>query len=142
MDWTRDRIDFPSQVNAVLNKQHQYNSDIIAIEEVAYQAALPQALRKYRLPVRGVKATRDKVTKIQGTFLLFEQGMVHLPDTHPLKGEFENEYAMFPSGKHDDMLDATELAISQAMYGHNAYTNTKSSYDFSKRKKRQSERRR
>lgn len=142
MDWTRDRIDFPSQVNAVLNKQSQYNSDIIAIEEVAYQAALPQALRKYLLPVKGVKATRDKVTKIQSTFLLFEQGLVHLPEKHPLLGEFENEYAMFPSGKHDDLLDATELALSQAMYGHNPYTDTTSAYDFSTRRKRLDEDRR
>jgi predicted phage terminase large subunit-like protein len=131
MDWTRDRIDFPTQIQAVLNKQQQYNSDIIAIEEVAYQAALPQALRKYKLPVKSIKVTKDKVTKIQSTFLLFEQGQVVLPTEHPLLGEFENEYAMFPSGKHDDLLDATELALSQAMYGFNPYTEGNSAYEFS-----------
>lgn len=131
VDWTRERIDFPTQIQAVLNKYSQYNSDIIAIEEVAYQAALPQALRKYKLPVKSVKVTKDKVTKIQSTFLLFEQGLVVLPSKHPLLGEFENEYSMFPTGKHDDLLDATELALSQAMYGHNPYTDGNSAYEFS-----------
>ncbi len=94
------------------------------------------------LPLRGVKVTRDKVTKIQSTFSLFEQGLVVLPDSHPLRGEFENEFAMFPSGKHDDLLDATELALSQAMYGHNPYTATDSVYDFSTRRRRLDEDRR
>jgi predicted phage terminase large subunit-like protein len=142
MDWTRERIDFPTQINAVLNKYNQYAPDIVAIEEVAYQAALPQALRKYNLPIKPVKATRDKVTKIQSTFLLFEQGQVVLPSKHPLLGEFENEYSMFPSGKHDDLLDATELALQMAMYGHNPYTNTDSAYEFSTQRKRLDEDRR
>jgi hypothetical protein len=38
---------------------------------------------------------------------------------------------MFPSGKHDDLLDATELALSQAMYGFNPYTEGNSAYEFS-----------
>lgn len=136
LDWTRDHIDFPTQQRLVPQIQQRWDSALIGIEDNAYQAALPQALRGLRLPIKTRTAVRDKVTKIQSTFTLFEQGLVHLPLDHPLLGEFENEYAMFPTGKHDDLLDATEMALSMSMFGSNPYTDGQSAYEFSGYKRR------
>lgn len=136
VDWTRDHLTFPEQQQAVINQQQRWNSDLIGIENVAYQDALPQSLKNHMLPIKGVKPTRDKVTKIISTYTLFEQGLVHLPNNHPLLGEFENEYAYFPTGKHDDMLDATEMALALAMQGTNPYTSDGPAYEFSNYQRR------
>jgi predicted phage terminase large subunit-like protein len=132
-DWTREHMDFPTQQQAVINTQHRWNSTVIGIETNAYQAALPQSLGKHMLPLRNVVRIKDKVTRITSAYTAFEQRKVFLPIGHPLLGEFENEYTYFPTGKHDDMLDATEMAITLARTGANPYTDTERSYDFSKR---------
>ena len=67
----------------------------------------------------------------------FSQGNVFLPKVHHLLKEFENEYMYFPTGKHDDMLDAAQMAIQMAIDGFNPYTNTDKSYEFSNRRKEQ-----
>lgn len=131
VDWTRDHLTFPEQQQAVLNQHQRWGSDLIGIENVAYQDALPQSLKSHMLPIKGVKPLRDKVTKIISTFTLFEQGIVYLPSKHPLLGEFENEYTYFPTGKHDDLLDATEMALSLAIQGVNPYTSEGPAYEFS-----------
>ena len=141
IDWTRDHIDFPTQQKLVPSIQSKWNAALIGIEDNAYQAALPQSLRGLKLPIKTRTAIKDKVTKIVSTYTLFEQGMVHLPSDHPLLGEFENEYSMFPTGRHDDLLDATEMAISMSMMGSNPYTNTSQAYDYSRYKSNQNRRR-
>jgi predicted phage terminase large subunit-like protein len=131
LDWTREHLDFPAQQKMVPQIQNRWNANLIGIEDNAYQAALPQSLRGLRLPIKTKTAVKDKVTKITSTFTLFEQGIVHLPNKHPLLHEFENEYVMFNTAKHDDLLDATEMALSMSMFGHNPYTDTKQGYEFS-----------
>ena len=133
VDWTREHLTFPEQMQAVQNIQSKWNADLIGIESNAYQAALSQALAPYMLPIKQIVATKDKVTKITSTFMQFSQGNVYLPLNHPLLGEFENEYVYFPTGKHDDMLDATQMAIQLAIEGANPYTSSEHNYEFSKR---------
>ena len=141
LDWTREHITFPEQQQRVPQIQSRFNAALIGIEDNAYQAALPQSLRGMRLPIKTRTAVKDKVTKIVSAFTLFEQGLVHLPMDHHLLGEFENEYMMFPTSKHDDLLDATEMALSMSMFGSNPYTDSDSSYEFSERRRRQDVRR-
>jgi predicted phage terminase large subunit-like protein len=131
LDWTRDHLTFPEQKNLVPQIQMKHDAALIGIEDNAYQAALPQSLAKYRLPIKTRTAIKDKVTKITSTYSLFEQGLVHLPPNHHLLGEFENEYMMFPTAKHDDLLDATEMALAMSMFGHNPYTDGTSAYEYS-----------
>jgi predicted phage terminase large subunit-like protein len=141
LDWTREHIDFPTQQKMVPSVQQKHQAALIGIEDVSYQAALPQSLRGLRLPIKQVHPIKDKVTRIQSTYTLFEQGIVHLPLNHHLLGEFENEYSMFPTGKHDDLLDATEIALQMSMLGSNPYTSTDSSYDYSSYRTKQNRRR-
>ena len=142
VDWSRDHIDFPTQQKIVPQMQNKHQAALIGIEDNAYQAALPQSLRGLRLPIKTRTAIKDKVTKITSTFTLIEQGIVYLPNDHSLLKTFENEYAMFPTGKHDDLLDATEMALAMSMLGSNPYTSTDSGYEYSKYKTQQTRRRR
>lgn len=133
IDWTRDHITFNEQIQMVNRQYDKHVPALIGIETVAYQAALPQAILVNRLlPIKNMVPNKDKVTKITSTFTAFEQGKVYLPNDHPLLREFEHEYIHFPTGKHDDLLDATEMAISLAKMGNNPYTENDNAYDFSK----------
>ena len=131
LDWTREHLTFPEQQQEVIKQHNKWGTDLIGIETVAYQAALPQSLRNYQLPIKGISRIKDKVTRITSAFTAFEQGQVFLPMDHPLIHEFENEYVHFPTGTHDDLLDATEIAISMARGGSNPYTESDNYYKFS-----------
>ena len=134
-DWTREHIPIPEQQKRVISKHREWNPILIGIETVAYQEALVQLIRPYMLPIRSIKPSRDKVSRIASTYTAFERGQVYLPKGHPLLSEFRNEYALFPDpGYHDDLLDATEMCISLASMGANPYTETDSAYTFSKYK--------
>lgn len=112
LDWYRERIDFPSQVRMVEELARKWNPLQIGIESNAYQQALPQQLKKTSmLRIKEVKRTKDKVTRITSAFVHFENGKILLPEDHPELDNFLNEYVYFPQGRHDDMLDATELAL-------------------------------
>ena len=141
VDWSRDHIDFPTQQKVVPQMQSKWNAALIGIEDVSYQAALPQSLRGLRLPIKQVHPIKDKVTRIISTFTLVEQGIVHFPNDHPLLAEFEHEYMMFPTATHDDLLDATEIALQMSMMGSNPYTESDLSYEFSDYRRKQNGRR-
>ncbi len=65
LDWYRDRIDFPTQVRMVEKLAEKWKPSQIGIESNAYQQALPQQLKKTSiLPIKEVKSTKDKVTRI------------------------------------------------------------------------------
>ncbi len=108
--WT-GRVDFPELLNIIAQKAALWHPDKIAIEENAYQAALLQAAKKTTLlPVTGVKTTRDKVTRILALSPHFENGRIQVRKDQT---EFVNEYANFPSGSHDDALDALEICVHE-----------------------------
>ncbi|WP_286475722.1 phage terminase large subunit [Methanobacterium sp. CWC-01] len=112
LDWYRVRIDFPTQVRMVENLAKRWNPLQIVIESNAYQQALPQQLKQTSmLPIKEVKRTIDKVTRISAGFVHFENSKVLLPEKDPELENFLNEYLYFPQGKHDDMLDSMELAL-------------------------------
>jgi predicted phage terminase large subunit-like protein len=140
-DWTREHMDFPSQINEVRKQNERWNPAVIALETNAYQLALLQALREYRLPLKGINRIKDKVSRITSAFTAFEQGRVFIPQDHPLMYEFENEYVHFPTGTHDDLLDATELALALARTGGNPYTDSDKYYDFSSHNRQEKGRR-
>ena len=112
LDWYRSRIDFPTQVRMVENLAKKWDPELIGIESVGYQQALPQQLKETSmLPIKEVKRIKDKVTRIILRFIDFENGKVFLPSNHPELENFINEYIYFPHGKYDDLLDSMELVL-------------------------------
>ena len=133
LDLTRSRITFPEQLALIKRKASEFNPALIALESTAYQAALPQMLRKEtNLPIREVKPFRDKVTRITSRFVMFENGKVFLPKSHLLLENFIDEYIYFPKGKHDDLLDAVEIALSLASMAANPFTESSVYYEDSR----------
>lgn len=124
LDWSRDHLDFPEQLKLVSSQYNRWKPLIVGVESTAYQAALSQQLLSTRAyPIKQLKPTSDKTTRFMSRFTLFENGKVFLPHGHHLLGEFENEFSVYPQVKHDDLLDATEIALSMISH-HNLYNPT------------------
>jgi predicted phage terminase large subunit-like protein len=133
LDIYRAHIDFPTQVSKVIEYIQKYKPLVIGIEDVAYQRALPQqVLSQEILPIKPIKRVGDKVTRIIGISPFFENGMIKVPGTHMELDNFRDEYLHFPRGRHDDILDALEIAVNLARTGSSeAYTPGKHYYDYS-----------
>jgi predicted phage terminase large subunit-like protein len=113
LDTYRDRLDFPAQIEIIKSKAAEWDPCEVAIEEVAYQLALVQALmRESSLPVVGRKTTHDKTARMLAMGPHFENGRIRVRRD---MRELEAEYLAFPRGAHDDLLDALEIAVKAAL---------------------------
>lgn len=109
-DAQRIRAPFHQVLQFIQQMSAKWNPTVIAIETVQYQAAVVQELlRTTRLPVRGVKPDKDKLTRFLPLVARYEQGLInHAPG---LPGWFEDELLSFPVGEHDDGVDALAYAF-------------------------------
>ncbi len=132
-----DRIDFPSQVQEIIRLEAAWQPQLIGIEDVAYQKALPQQLIRESL-VLGTKlkplrnTVSKKYTRIAATSVRFENGRVFLRQAldheggdfdelgqrrvHPHMLPLYTELMQYPRSAHDDVLDAMENAFQLADY--------------------------
>ena len=107
----RFRAPFFQVLQEIQRAAAKWNPRAILIEDVQYQAAVVQELlRTTRLPVRGVRPDRDKLTRFAPLQARYEQGQIfHAPG---LPSVFEEELLSFPIGAHDDLVDAMSYAFS------------------------------
>jgi predicted phage terminase large subunit-like protein len=109
----RFRKPFHSILQEIMCAAEELHPRVIGIETNQFQAAVVQELlRTTKLPVRGVTATADKLTRFQPMLARYEQGLVH--HAPGLPREFEEELFAFPAGEYKDMVDALGLAYSCA----------------------------
>lgn len=97
---------------AAARTQAQYGRlDLIAIENVQFQAAVTQEmLRTTKLPARGVFPDKDKVARARAWGVRAEQAQVFVDREAPWWPAFADEAADFPTGDHDDQVDAVSAA--------------------------------
>ena len=110
LDVFRDHLSFQKtqEMMAVLAKR--WGPHAIGIESQAYQAAAVQEARAHLLfPIREVRADRDKVTRSRLPAALAEGSKMTI-----VRGlwvdDFLDEAVNFPTGQHDDMVDALSIA--------------------------------
>jgi predicted phage terminase large subunit-like protein len=112
------RIEFPEQaalLKAHMNSQKPWKC---GVESNQYQLALIQHLNREMLrPFIPVKNTRNKEERIIGTLSpLFEAGKIFFHESY---SELIEQYAQFGKAKHDDLMDALEIAVSLALASQN-----------------------
>lgn len=104
LDVFRGRVSFPMALAAIRDMADRWRPESIAIESNAYQMAVVQQLRmETGLPIIPQRATRDKVTRLMGLGVDFENGRFVLRRG---LNDFVREFVDFPDGTHDDQLDA------------------------------------
>jgi len=110
----RKRIEYPQQRRFILGRIEAERNTEHGIELSANGNAVIQDLRREKRtrgrPLRGIKVKGDKVTRALPWIALAEEGRVSL-----VRGawntEFIDEAASFPSGTHDDQIDAVSIAV-------------------------------
>ena len=105
----------PTQtIEAILAYYRRFRFLRFAIEANQFQELLAQELKRRAyesrlyLPIEEVKNTVDKVKRIQTLHPLIQSGQVQFSKSHQ---QLLAEARFFPKGKHDDGLDALEMAV-------------------------------
>jgi predicted phage terminase large subunit-like protein len=111
LDAQRIRAPFNQVLEHIKAVASVWTPKIIGIENVQYQASVIQELlRTTKLPVRGLRPDKDKVSRFLPLEARYEQGLVlHSPKLPPW---FTDELLSFPIGRHDDSVDALSYAYN------------------------------
>lgn len=107
----KGRWEYPDLRNKIIDKYEYHNSDCILIEKQASGQSLIQDLYRAGLPVVPYQPDKDKVSRAHACTPLLLGGRVWIPFNKGWASELINECSSFPSGRHDDLVDATTQAI-------------------------------
>lgn len=113
IDLTHGRWTFHDHLKEIHRLISKWNPDNVGVEDVAYQHAMIQELRRTTTTniVSYKPGTRDKLTRFQPWAAKYEQGLVEHCGKMP--EELELELEVFPSrSHHDDLIDALVISLS------------------------------
>ncbi len=121
-DGFRKRIEYPDQRRYIIDRMINERGTEHCVEAAMHGKALVQDLRAEpsvrRYPLREVRVVDDKLTRSLAWLNLAEAGKVFLV-RGPWIEDFVDEVCRFPSGKHDDQVDAVSLAVSMLTVASN-----------------------
>ena len=114
----KKRVEFPELKRDVLREYNEYDPDSLIVEKKASGAPLIYDLRAMGIPVQEFTPGKgqDKIARLNSVSDIIASGKVWVPRTRWAE-ELVDEVAAFPSGEHDDLVDATTLALMRFRQG-------------------------
>jgi predicted phage terminase large subunit-like protein len=114
----KKRVEFPDLKRDVLKEYNEYEPDSLIVEKKASGAPLIYDLRAMGIPVQEYTPGKgqDKIARLNSVSDIIASGKVWVPRTRWAE-ELVDEVAAFPSGEHDDLVDATTLALMRFRQG-------------------------
>jgi predicted phage terminase large subunit-like protein len=114
----RKRVEYPELKRDVLAEYNMFEPDGVLIEKKASGAPLIYDLRAMGIPVQDFTPGKgqDKIARLNAVSDIIASGKVWVPQTRWAE-ELVDEVAEFPSGEHDDLVDATTLALMRFRQG-------------------------
>jgi predicted phage terminase large subunit-like protein len=114
----KKRVEFPELKRDVLAEYKEWEPDGLLIEKKASGAPLIYDLRAMGIPVQEYTPSKgqDKIARLNSVSDIIASGKVWVPQTRWAE-ELMDEIAAFPSGEHDDLVDATTLALMRFRQG-------------------------
>jgi predicted phage terminase large subunit-like protein len=114
----RKRVEYPDLKRDVLKEYRDFEPDGVLIEKKASGAPLIYDLRAMGIPVQDFTPGKgqDKIARLNAVSDIIASGKVWVPETRWAE-ELIDEIAEFPSGQHDDLVDATTLALMRFRQG-------------------------
>ena len=114
----RKRVEYPDLKRDVLKEYRDFEPDGVLIEKKASGAPLIYDLRAMGIPVQDFTPGKgqDKIARLNAVSDIIASGKVWVPETRWAE-ELVDEIAEFPSGQHDDLVDATTLALMRFRQG-------------------------
>lgn len=114
LDVVRRRMEGPDIVPAIREQFAKHDLRVAHIEATGFQLALVQEARRDGLPVKELRADRDKVARSLPLEARMEHGTVWFPRDAVWLPELQRELLAFPVGEHDDQVDALAYAAAAA----------------------------
>ncbi len=114
----KKRVEWVDLKKDVLQEYKEYDPDALIIEKKATGAPLIYELRAMGIPVQEFTPSKgqDKIARLNAVSDIIASGKVWVPRTRWAE-ELVDEIAAFPSGEHDDLVDATTLALMRFRQG-------------------------
>jgi predicted phage terminase large subunit-like protein len=114
----KKRVEWVDLKRDVLREYNDWEPDGILIEKKASGAPLIYELRSMGIPVQEYTPSKgqDKIARLNSVSDIIASGKVWVPRTRWAE-ELVDEVAAFPSGEHDDLVDATTLALMRFRQG-------------------------
>jgi predicted phage terminase large subunit-like protein len=114
----KKRVEFPELKKDVLREYNDFEPDTLIVEKKASGAPLIYDLRAMGVPVSEYTPSKgqDKFARLNSVSDIIASGKVWVPRTRWAE-ELVDEIASFPSGEHDDLVDATTLALMRFRQG-------------------------
>jgi predicted phage terminase large subunit-like protein len=119
LDAWKDKMEFPELKAATVQYHKEWQPDMFIVEKKASGAPLIAELRNAGIPVQEftpTRATGDKIVRVNAITDIFASGVVWAPDER-FAEEVVEECAAFPSGDHDDYVDAVTMALMRFRQG-------------------------
>jgi len=114
----KKRVEWVDLKRDVLREYNEWEPDGILIEKKATGAPLIYELRAMGIPVQEYTPGKgqDKIARLNSVSDIIASKKVWVPRTRWAE-ELVDEIAAFPSGEHDDLVDATTLALMRFRQG-------------------------
>ena len=119
LDQVRGRYEGPDQPGVLWTTYRRWRPSVVCVESNAYQLTLAQRLEREGMPVKRVRADRDKRARASVAATLMAEGRVYFrayPRAEWLE-DLEDELASFPGGAHDDQVDALSYTAQELVLG-------------------------
>ena len=111
-----DRLEYTDLRRAVVNQYDKWHPSRLFVEMAASGFSLVSEIKKSTgIPVIGVNPGREsKEARVESLTGLFEAGRILWPTRGAWLEDALNEFRRFPHGRHDDIVDATTIALREA----------------------------
>lgn len=118
VDVWREKVEFPALLKMAIARARTFSANVLLIEDQASGTQLLQALKAaqengVQYPTRR-RPEADKWTRLSGVSSMIEAGQLLLPVEAPWLADFKAELLAFPSGRHDDQVDALSQLLTWA----------------------------
>jgi predicted phage terminase large subunit-like protein len=123
-DGYRARIEYPEQRRYAVERMLAERDTEHGIEAALHGKAFVQELRRdllvSHIAFRSIRVDGDKLTRALAWLALAEEGKLFLV-RGPWIDEFVDEVCSFPTGRHDDQVDAVSLAVAMITAPRNGF---------------------
>jgi|TARA_R110002020_G_scaffold70049_4_gene181884 predicted phage terminase large subunit-like protein len=118
LDAHKERLEFPDLKKKAFEIYNAWKPDAFIIEGKAAGMPLIFELRQMGIPVSEYTPSRgnDKIARVNAVADLFASGIVWAPDRR-FAEEVIEEFAAFPVGEHDDLVDSSTQALIRFRQG-------------------------
>ena len=118
LDALQERLEFPDLKARAFDMYKEFEPDAFIVEAKASGSPLIFELRRMGIPVNEYTPSRgrDKVARVNAVSDLFSSGLVWAPKTR-WADEVIEQFAAFPAGDHDDLVDSGTQALLRFRQG-------------------------